>query len=118
VKGLRCSNDVLLYELYQHGITGNNNGKGRGTQVAGTILTLGNDDQSILVGVVPHGGGQMNVHTVKVFDDIAGWIWGSNILSALEECQKENVNIINMSLVSDFYLKLLDEGCGAHFVCR
>lgn len=92
---------------YFNNMTGNDNngaggdsgnwwedGHGHGTHVAGTISALGNNTG--VVGVNPSG--QVGLHIVKVFNNSGNWIYGSDMIIAVEQCVNAGANIISMSL--------------------
>lgn len=64
-----------------------------GTHVAGTIAALNNSEG--VVGVMPNGA--IKLHIVKVFD-AAGWAYSSSLISAVNTCEANGANVINMSL--------------------
>ena len=69
---------------------------GHGTHVAGTIAAIGGNDRGV-VGV--NRNGNLKLHIVRVFGTKdEGYVWGSSVLSAAEECQAAGANVINMSL--------------------
>ncbi len=72
-------------------------GHGHGTHVAGTISALGNK-----VGVVGvNSRNKIGLHIVKVFNDSGSWVYGSDMVIAVEECVTAGANIISMSLGGD-----------------
>lgn len=76
--------------------TGNwyEDGSGHGTHVAGTISAINNDVG--VVGVLPNG--QVGLHIVKVFDDSGSWGYSSDLVAALDVCQQNDADVVNMSL--------------------
>lgn len=77
--------------------TGNwyQDGNGHGTHVAGTISAVGGNNQGV-VGV--NRNGQLGLHIVKVFNDSGNWAYGSDLIAAIDQCQKAGANVTSMSL--------------------
>lgn len=63
---------------------------GHGTHIAGTIAACG--DKQGLLGVAPHAA----IQPVKAFDQL-GAAYISDIITAIEWCIRQNVDLINMS---------------------
>ncbi len=68
---------------------------GHGTHVVGTIAALGNNNLGV-VGIIPNG--MLNIHIVRVFDNVINWIWSSDLTDAMYTCVNAGSNIISMSL--------------------
>jgi len=68
---------------------------GHGTHVAGTIAAVGNNNQGV-VGV--NRNGKLNIHVVRIFDNSGFYVWASSLVEAVEDCAKNNANVVNMSL--------------------
>lgn len=66
---------------------------GHGTHVAGTIAGIANTVG--VVGVMPNTN--VNLHIVKVFN-ADGWGYSSSLVAALDVCEANGANVINMSL--------------------
>ncbi len=67
---------------------------GHGTHVTGTIAALDNG-----VGVEGVYSQSVDLHIVKVFSGSnCGWVYGSDLIRAVDECQEAGSNVINMSL--------------------
>lgn len=69
-------------------------GHGHGTHVAGTISALGNGIG--VVGVNPLD--KVGLHIIKVFNNNGTWVYGSDMVIAVEQCVTAGANIISMSL--------------------
>lgn len=73
-------------------------GSAHGTHVAGTIAALANGDG--VVGINPSGA--LNIHIVKVFGDSGNWTYSSDLIAALDACERDRLEgthlVINMSL--------------------
>ena len=67
-------------------------GNGHGTHVAGTIAAL--DNQEGVVGVYPG----VNLHIVKIFNDLGQWTFASDLIDGINQCQQAGADIVNMSL--------------------
>ncbi len=74
--------------------TGNwfDHGGPHGTHVAGTIAALNNG-----LGVVGVIGSDPSVHIIKVFNE-AGWGYSSSLTVAMQTCEANGADVINMSL--------------------
>jgi len=81
----------------------NSDENGHGTHVAGTIAAIGGNDVGV-VGV--NRNGRLKMHIVKVFGDGGFWVWGSNLITAVEACVTSGSNIVNMSLGGGGYSAL------------
>jgi serine protease len=75
-------------------------GNGHGTHVAGTIAAIGDNEVGV-VGV--NRNGALRLHIVKVFGASGGWIWGSTLIAAADECVENDSTIISMSLGGPSY---------------
>lgn len=70
-------------------------GQGHGTHVAGIVSAIGGND----IGVRGINSDQnISLHIVKVFNDDAEWVYGSDLVAAVDQCIMAGVNVINMSL--------------------
>lgn len=65
-----------------------------GTHVAGTIAALSNGLG--VLGVLPSD--LINLHIVRVFNDVGNFVYASDLVGALDECVENGANIVNMSL--------------------
>ena len=65
-----------------------------GTHVAGIITSVGGNNIGT-VGVIRNG--TLQLHIVRIFRN-KNWIWGSDLISAVEACVDAGANIVNMSL--------------------
>jgi len=83
-------------------ITGTNNsgtgnwyqaGGSHGTHVAGTIAALQNSVG--IKGILPNN--RVNLHIIKVFN-ASGWAYSSSLVSAVQRCQDNGADVVNMSL--------------------
>ncbi|GFH44035.1 PKD domain-containing protein [Chaetoceros tenuissimus] len=72
-------------------------GIGHGTHIAGIIGGLGNNGRGVM-GVIRNG--MLKLHIVRVFDDKKKWVWKSRMIAAVEECAKNDSNIISLSIGS------------------
>ncbi len=96
---------ILSYsDLPNSGVTGNGNsqssslssdGHGHGTHVAGTIAAIGGNGQGV-VGV--NRSSKLGLHIVKVFNDLSQWVYGSDLVLAIQQCQAMDSTVISMSL--------------------
>jgi serine protease len=77
--------------------TGNwyEDGYGHGTHVAGTISAIGGNGTGV-VGVNPSD--QIGLHIVKVFNDSGSWAYGSDMVTAIDQCVAGGAKVISMSL--------------------
>ena len=94
-------------DLISSGVTGNdgygsndtgdwfNDGHGHGTHVAGTISAFGGNNTGV-VGV--NRNGELQLHIVKVFNDSGSWVYGSDLVVAVDQCVSAGSNVISMSL--------------------
>lgn len=69
-------------------------GDGHGTHVAGTIAALNNNVG--VLGVMPNAN--VNLHIVKVFANNGSWGYSSDLVTAVEVCQDNGAQVVNMSL--------------------
>lgn len=67
------------------------------THIAGIIGGLGNNGRGVM-GVIRNG--MLKLHIVRVFDDKKKWVWKSRMIAAVEECAKNDSNIISLSIGS------------------
>jgi len=73
-------------------------GDAHGTHVAGTIAALHTNGRRNDLSQGIHSGVGLNLHIVKVFADDQLWVYGSDLIAAVEACTNAGANIISMSL--------------------
>ena len=76
-----------------------------GTHVAGIITSIGGNNIGT-VGVIRNGS--LQLHIVRIFRN-REWIWGSDLVSAVEACVDAGANIVNMSLGAVGYKRSEEE---------
>ncbi|WP_339074679.1 S8 family serine peptidase [Teredinibacter turnerae] len=94
--------DITTPDLAANNHTGTNDpgtgewstpGGSHGSHVAGTIAAVNNSEG--VVGILPNT--EVNLHIVKVFN-ASGWGYSSTLVSAIQTCEANNANVVNMSL--------------------
>lgn len=94
--------DINNPDLSGNAVTGTNNsgtgnwyvpGGSHGTHVAGTIAGINNAEG--IVGVLPNQN--INLHIIKVFNE-SGWGYSSDLADAVETCEANGADVVNMSL--------------------
>lgn len=78
----------------------NINQDNHGTFVAGIVSALGQNDEGV-IGVIRNG--KINLHIARMFNENASFVWGSDLLSATEDCVENGANIVNISLGGSGY---------------
>jgi len=68
-------------------------GGSHGTHVAGTIAALQNSVG--IKGILPNN--KVNLHIIKVFNE-SGYAYSSSLLTAVQRCQQNGAQVVNMSL--------------------
>jgi len=68
---------------------------GHGTHVAGTVSALANNGIGVR-GVL--GGGNVDLHIIKVFGDDCSWAYSSDLVAAAYQCRDAGADVINVSL--------------------
>lgn len=71
-----------------------------GTFVAGIVSALGQNDEDV-IGVIRNG--KINLHIARMFNENASFVWGSDLLSAAQDCVENGANIVNISLGGSGY---------------
>ncbi|GFH58999.1 PKD domain-containing protein [Chaetoceros tenuissimus] len=71
-----------------------------GTFVAGIVSALGQNDEGV-IGLIRNG--KINLHIARMFNENASFVWGSDLLSATEDCVENGANIVNISLGGSGY---------------
>ena len=72
-------------------------GDAHGTHVAGTIAAVNTQGRNDLPKGIYSGVG-LNLHIVRIFADDQLWVYGSDLIAAVEACAAAGANIISMSL--------------------
>ncbi|GAA6186755.1 S8 family serine peptidase [Aliiglaciecola sp. NS0011-25] len=94
--------DINNPDLSANSVSGSNNsgtgnwyvpGGSHGTHVAGTIAGINNAEG--IVGVLPNQN--INLHIIKVFNE-SGWGYSSDLADAVETCEANGADVVNMSL--------------------
>ncbi|MDO6712530.1 S8 family serine peptidase [Aliiglaciecola sp. 2_MG-2023] len=94
--------DINNPDLSANSVSGSNNsgtgnwyvpGGSHGTHVAGTIAGINNAEG--IVGVLPNQN--INLHIIKVFNE-SGWGYSSDLVDAVETCEANGADVVNMSL--------------------
>ncbi|MEP4891388.1 MAG: S8 family serine peptidase [Aliiglaciecola sp.] len=94
--------DINNPDLSGNSVSGSNNsgtgnwyvpGGSHGTHVAGTIAGINNAEG--ILGVLPNQN--INLHIIKVFNE-SGWGYSSDLADAVETCESNGADVVNMSL--------------------
>ena len=78
-----------------NGVPWNEDDHGHGSHCAGTIAAVGNNNKGV-VGV--NRNGKLNLHIVRVFGVNGSWIYGTDLITAVEQCRDAGSNVVSMSL--------------------
>lgn len=68
--------------------------------MAGIVSALGQNDEDV-IGVIRNG--KINLHIARMFNENASFVWGSDLLSAAQDCVENGANIVNISLGGSGY---------------